>query len=273
MAEPIAITDHDDPRLEEYKALTDASLRQQMEGDVVCIAEGALVVARLLRSRYPMRSALIAEDKWRRLGALGGALVADPAPVYLVPFEVMYRVTGFPIHRGVLASATRLVQPRPEALWREATCLAVLEGINDHENLGSIFRSAAALGVDGVLLDPTCCDPLYRRSIRVSMGEVFGVPFTRLEPWPDAIAHVRAAGFTVIALSPHRGATSIASLERPKRTAILLGAEGPGLTREALAAADLRARIPMAPSVDSLGVANAAAIAFHHLGGRADTAR
>ncbi len=105
------------------------------------------------------------------------------------------------------------------------------------------------------------------------MGEVFGVPFTRLAPWPDAIAHLRAAGFTVIALSPHAGATSITSLERPTRTAILLGAEGPGLTREALAAADQRARIPMAPSVDSLGVASAAAIAFHHLGSRADSAR
>jgi tRNA G18 (ribose-2'-O)-methylase SpoU len=151
-------------------------------------------------------------------------------------------------------------------LWRQASCLAVLEGINDHENLGSIIRSAAALGVDGLLLDPTCCDPLYRRTIRVSMGEVFGLPMARLEPWPDAIAHLRLAGFTVVALSPHRGAAPITSIERPARPAILLGAERPGLTKEALAAADHCLRIPMMSYIDSLGVAAAAAIAFHHFG-------
>jgi tRNA G18 (ribose-2'-O)-methylase SpoU len=220
-----------------------------------------------------MRSALIAETKWQRLGPLGAALVAHPAPVYLAPLDVMSRVAGFAIHRGVLAAATRLVPPQPEALWRQASCLAVLEGINDHENLGSIIRSAAALGIDGLLLDPTCCDPLYRRTIRVSMGEVFGLPFARLHPWPDAIAHVRLAGFSVVALSPHRGAATIASIERPARPAILLGAEGPGLTKEALAAADHRVRIPMAPYIDSLGVAAAAAIAFHHFGGRSEPPR
>jgi tRNA G18 (ribose-2'-O)-methylase SpoU len=266
MASPTMIDDPTDPRLEEYTALNDAVLRQQIEGDTLCIAEGALVVSRVLRSRYPLRSALIAESRWSSLGPLGAALAAHPAPVYVAPLGVMSRVAGFAIHRGVVAAVTRLAPPPLDALLRKASCLAVLEGINDHENLGSIIRSAAALGVDGLLLDPTCCDPLYRRAIRVSMGEVFGLPFSRLEPWPDALAQVRLAGFTVVALTPHGEAEPITSIERPARPAVLLGSEGPGLTENARDAADRRVRIPMTPNLDSLGVAAAAAIAFHHFG-------
>jgi tRNA G18 (ribose-2'-O)-methylase SpoU len=143
----------------------------------------------------------------------------------------------------------------------------VIEGVNDHENLGGIFRSARALGVDGVLLSPSCADPLYRRSVRVSMGEVFAVPYARLAPWPSALAEVRAAGFRLLALTPAAHALPIQRLDTAsrERTALLLGAEGPGLSRAALAAADAAVAIPMRNGVDSLNVATAAAVAFWEL--------
>jgi len=145
--------------------------------------------------------------------------------------------------------------------------LAVLEGINDHENLGALFRNAAALGVDAVLLGPGCADPLYRRSVRVSMGEVFAVPYARLAPWPGALDEVRAAGYTLLALTPAHGAVPLQRLPAAarRRPALLLGAEGPGLSRAALAASDLRVAIPMRNGVDSLNVAAAAAVAFWEL--------
>ena len=150
---------------------------------------------------------------------------------------------------------------------RSARVLAVLEGVNDHENLGALFRNAAGFGIDGVVLDPTTADPLYRRSVRVSMGHVLGVPWTRFPAWPEGLDEVRAAGFTVVALTPAPGSESIEDLaaDPPERVALLVGAEGPGLSDAALAAADRRVRIPLSSSVDSLNVATAAAIAFHRL--------
>jgi tRNA G18 (ribose-2'-O)-methylase SpoU len=149
--------------------------------------------------------------------------------------------------------------------------VAILEDVNNHTNLGAIFRGAAALGVDGVLLSPSCADPLYRRSVRVSMGEVFAVPYARLEPWPAALAEVRAAGFTVLALTPSADSVPLQRLDAAARDrpALLLGAEGAGLSRQALAASDLRVAIPMRRGVDSLNVAAAAAVAFWELA-RAD---
>jgi tRNA G18 (ribose-2'-O)-methylase SpoU len=174
---------------------------------------------------------------------------------------------GFHLNRGVLAVADGAAPPDPLALAASARLLAVAEGINDHENLGSLFRNAAALGVDGVLLGPRCADPLYRRSVRVSMGHVLRVPFAALPgEWPGSLDALRAAGLTVVALTPAPDAVPLAAAGLAgTRTALLLGAEGPGLSAAALGAADLRVRIPMATGVDSLNVATAAAVAFHEV--------
>ncbi len=262
MSAPTTIHDPGDPRLAEYRALNDAALRRSIEGDDVCIAEGAFVVARLLGSSYPMRSALVAESKWDSLGALARALAAHPSPLYLAPQSVMNEIAGFDIHRGVLASATRPAARDAAAVLAEAPVVALLEGINDHENMGVIFRNADALGIDAVLLDPTCCDPLYRRAIRVSMGAIFDVPFARVAG-PGALD-----GRVSIALTPS-GDVDLEQIDPPDRVAIVLGAEGPGLSPVLLAACHHRARIGMRPGVDSIGVASASAIAFHHFGGRA----
>ncbi|HTN81115.1 MAG TPA: RNA methyltransferase, partial [Acidimicrobiales bacterium] len=245
MSAATSIDDPDDPRLADYRALNDAALRRSVEGDTVCIAEGAFVVERLLRSPFAVRSFLVSERRWPSLGELGRAVETHEAPTFVVPQRVMNAVAGFDIHRGVLAAATR---PRPPALsdvLEKAEVVAVLEGINDHENMGVIFRNADALGVDAVVLDPTCCDPLYRRSIRVSMGATFALPFTRFTDLDDL------AGFTLVALSP-TGDRSLDDVEAD-RVAIVLGAEGQGLRATTLAACDVRARIPMREGVDSLG--------------------
>ena len=224
----------------------------------MCIAEGALVVDRLLHSPFSVRSFLVSERRWPALGPLATALAAHPAPTYLASQAVLNGIAGFDIHRGVLASATRPVTPTARDVLEAAAAVAVLEGINDHENMGVIFRNADALGIDAVLLDPTCCDPLYRRAIRVSMGAALVVPFARLATLDEL------AGFTLVALSP-AGEHGLSDVHAD-RVAVLLGAEGPGLSERTLATGDLRVRIPMRPGVDSLGVGSASAIAFHYFG-------
>jgi tRNA G18 (ribose-2'-O)-methylase SpoU len=176
------------------------------------------------------------------------------------------------VTRGVLASADRGPAPSVGALLAAARRIAVLEGLNDFENLGALFRNGSAFGLDAVLLDERCADPLYRRSVRVSMGHVLRVPFAvLLDPWPDALGAVRDAGFELLALTPAADAVPLPQVTPAERVAVLLGAEGPGLSPGALAAADLRVRIPMAPGVDSLNVATAGAVAFAQLfGGRLD---
>ncbi len=153
----------------------------------------------------------------------------------------------------------------PLTLLREACTVAILEGLNDHENIGALFRNAAALGVDAVLLSPDCADPLYRRSVRVSMGCVLRLPFATAAPWPSALGAVAAEGFELVALTPRPDADPVSVLDGERRVAIMVGAEGPGLSEAALAVANRRVRIPMRPGVDSLNVATAAAIAFHRL--------
>ncbi len=261
MSAPTIIHDPKDPRLAEYRTLNDAGLRQSIEGDDVCIAESALVVARLLGSPYPMRSALVSESRWDSLGRLASDLAAHPSPIYVAAQPVMNEIVGFDIHRGVLAAATRPSPRDPDAVLADARVVAVLEGINDHENMGVIFRNADALGVDAVLLDPTCCDPHYRRAIRVSMGAIFDVPFARLATLQPI------DGWTMVALTPS-GDEELPQIDGPDRIALLLGAEGPGLTAAALAGCHHRVRIGMRPGVDSIGVASASAIAFHHFGRR-----
>lgn len=263
MATITPVDDAADPRLDDYRDLTSADRRPDRPGGRgLVIAEGVVVVRRLLDSPYPVRSVMGVR---RRLDELGPDLDAVDVPAYAVDADTMATTVGFHLNRGVLAVADRARPVDAAALARSARVLAVCEAVNDHENLGSLFRNAAALGVDGVLLGPRCSDPLYRRSVRVSMGHVLRVPFAELPgPWPAALDDLRAAGLTVAALTPAPTAVPLAAAGLAgRRTALLLGAEGPGLTAEALAAADLAVRIPMASGVDSLNVATAAAIAFH----------
>lgn len=260
------VDDPADPRIDDYRDLTTADRRPDRPGGRgLVIAEGVVVVRRLIDSPYPVRSVLGVP---RRLEELAPDLDGLDVPAYATDADVMATAVGFHLNRGVLAVADRAAPVDPVLLASRARCLAVLEGVNDHENLGSIFRNAAALGVDGVLLGPRCADPLYRRSVRVSMGHVLRVPFGVLpDPWPESLQVLRAAGLRTVALTPAAGSVPLATAGLAgERVAFLLGAEGPGLTDTALAAADLRVRIPMAAGVDSLNVATAAAVAFHAAG-------
>lgn len=259
------ITDPDDPRIADYRALTDVELRTRWEPPHgLFIAEGELVLRRALRAGYPPRSFLVDAKRVDQLADLD----TGDAPVYAATPDVLERATGFHVHRGVLASFRRIPLPTVADLLATARRVVILEDVNNHTNLGAIFRAVAALGVDAVLLSPSCADPLYRRSVRVSMGEVFAVPYAKLEPWPDGLAQVRAAGFTVLAMTPADDAVPIQRLtgDQRARSALLLGAEGPGLSRAALAASDVRVVIPMRRNVDSLNVAAATAVACWELG-------
>ena len=259
---PVEVTDPADLRLADFRDLTDADVRPDRRG--VVIAEGAAVVERLLTSRYQPRAVF---GEASRLDALANTLTDFPdLPVYSADRWLLSDVVGFRLTRGVLASANRAPAPSVADVLAGATRVAVLESLNDFENLGSLFRNSAAFGVDAVLLDGRCADPLYRRSVRVSMGHVLHVPFAVLpDPWPDALETLRESGFTLLALTPRAGAMPLPEVGPPERWAILLGAEGPGLTAAARSTADACVRIPMAPGVDSLNVATAAAVAFAHL--------
>jgi len=256
------VDDAADPRLADFRDLTDADVRPDWRG--VVIAEGVTVVQRLATSPYRTRAVVGVPA---RIDALRPVLEPLDVPVYVVDKWLLSEVVGFRVTRGVLASADRLAPADPAALIARARRLAVLERLNDFENLGALFRNAAAFGVDAVLLDPRCADPLYRRSVRVSMGHVLRVPFAVLpDPWPDALTAVTGAGIPLLALTPKQPATPLRQVSVRDRWAVLLGAEGPGLTEGALAAATHRVRIPMADGVDSLNVATAAAVAFAQLG-------
>jgi tRNA G18 (ribose-2'-O)-methylase SpoU len=257
----LEVTDPDDPRLDEYRFLRTADRRPDRPGGLgLVIAEGVIAVGRMLASHYPVRSMLGVRRKLAELP------IDDlDAPVYVTTAEVMAEVIGFHLNRGVLAMADRPTPPSVIDVVAGARRLAVLEGVGDHENLGALFRNAAALGVDGVLLGTGCADPLYRRSVRVSMGHVLSVPFTALSPWPDGVKVLQDNGFTVIALTPV-GSSTLSEVAVPDKVAVMLGSEGPGLTPEAVAAADVAVRIPMSGGVDSLNVATAGAVAFYALG-------
>jgi tRNA G18 (ribose-2'-O)-methylase SpoU len=250
--------------LDDYRALNDPARRRQVERQGgYFVVEGRFALDALLASPYPVRSVLVAERKADAIRALVGAR----APLLVADDGEMAAVTGFDFHRGVLASADRMPLPAVDRLLDAARIVAVVEGVGDHENLGALFRNAAAFGVHAVLLDPSTADPLYRRSVRVSLGHVLRVPWTRLDGWPGGLGALRDRGFVIAALTPARDAEPLGQLvaDRPERVAVIVGAEGPGLSPGALAAADRRVRIPIVPDVDSLNVATAAAIAFHAL--------
>jgi len=220
------------------------------------VAESPHVVRRVVGAAREVRSLLLTPGAAE---ALADVVAGLDAPVYVAPRAVLEQVVGFDLHRGALAAVARPPLPPLDEVLRGAALVAALEGLNDHENLGVLFRNAAAFGVDAVVLDDRCADPLYRRTVRVSIGHACTVPWTRYRRLTD----LRAAGFALVALTP-TGEHPVDRFSWPKRSAVVLGAEGPGLSDASLAEADARVRIPMRPGVDSLNVATAAAIAFHH---------
>ena len=260
----VDVTDPADPRLDDFRDLNSVDRRPDLpSGKGLVIAEGVLVVQRMLASRFTPR-ALLGTD--RRLAELGADLHGVSAPYYRVEADVMAEVVGFHLNRGVLASASRAAELSVAQVLDGARTVAVLEGVNDHENLGSIFRNAAGLGVDAVIFGSGCADPLYRRAVRVSMGHALLVPFARAARWPADLHVLRDAGFRLLAMTPDAGAPRLADAMdglADGKVAILVGAEGPGLQEHTMRASDVRVRIPMAMGTDSLNVATAAALAFY----------
>jgi tRNA G18 (ribose-2'-O)-methylase SpoU len=263
VASMVTVDSADDPRVADYVRLTDVHLRRSLEVQHgLFIAEGEKVIRRALGAGYPVRSLLVTPERLAGLGDLVGSLAA---PVYVVAPQVAEALTGYQVHRGALASMQRRPLPALAEVLAGARRVVVLEDMVDHANVGAIFRCAAGLGIDAVLLAPRCADPLYRRSVKVSMGAVFAVPFTRLPDWRSGLAELRAAGFRLLALTPSADAVPVDEITFRGRLALLLGTEGDGLSARWLEAADAQVRIPMRGGVDSLNVAAAAAIACYLL--------
>jgi tRNA G18 (ribose-2'-O)-methylase SpoU len=260
------ITDPRDPRVREFVGLTDLALRTRSEPELgLYLAESEKVIRRALAAGHQPISYLMAPRWLTDLADLVAAAEVAGVPVYVGAPDVLEALTGFHLHRGAIAAMRRPDLPSVDAVLAGASRVAVLEDIVDHTNVGAIIRSCAALGVDAVLVSPRCADPLYRRSIRVSMGTVFQVPWTRLTPWPGGIKALPDKGFVVAGLTLSPDAVSLDELatDPPERLALVLGTEGDGLSPSVSALADLRVRIPMGGGVDSLNVAAAAAVAFY----------
>lgn len=258
----VPIDDPADPALVDYIGLTDVVLRRLAEpAGGLYIAESTKVIARALAAGHRPRSVLL-QQKW--LDELTPLLMDHDIPVFLAPADVLEQITGFVMHRGALAAMHRPELPAVAELLRDARRIVVLEDIVDHTNVGAIFRAVAGLGADAVLVTPRCADPFYRRSVRVSMGTVLQVPWTRIADWPDGASQLHDAGFTIAALALTEGAVTLDALaaDPPERVALLLGTEGDGLSRGALEGSDLVVTIPMARGVDSLNVAAASAVAL-----------
>jgi tRNA G18 (ribose-2'-O)-methylase SpoU len=264
----VEVDDPDDPRLSDYRSLTDVALRTRLEPPHgLFIAEGALVIERALAAGYLLRSSLMSPIWLDRTAA---SLAPSDAPVYVGSDALLRTVTGFHVHRGALAAVHRRPLPEFAELLTACRRLVVIEDLVNHTNLGAIFRAAAALGMDGVVLSPSSADPLYRRSVRVSMGAVFGVPYARAPRWPGALEDLQTQGFRVLALTPAPDAVALGQLryDADQPLAVVLGTEGAGLSAGAALLADERVRIPMMAGIDSLNVASAAAVAFWVLGER-----
>lgn len=261
----VLIDDLDHEGLDDYTSLTDVALRRVQEpAGGLYIAESTKVIRRALEAGHRPRSVLL-QDKW--LGDVAPFLEGHDVTVYIAEPELLERIVGFNLHRGALAAMHRPPLPDPAELLRDSRRVVVLEDIADHTNVGAIFRSVAALGADAVLITPRCADPLYRRSVRVSMGTVLQVPWTRLPDWPEAGALLHDAGHEIVALALRDDAVGLDEYAgtAPDRVALLLGAEGDGLSDRAIAHADRVVRIPMRPGVDSLNVASASAVALWEL--------
>lgn len=264
--DPQPITDIDDRRVADYRSLTDVSLRRRKEtAEGLFMAESHQVIGRALVAGYPIRSVLTTPRWLEAVEQLG---LPEGTAVLVAEDSLVNAITGYRVHRGALAAMSRTPLPSVHDVVRHARRIVVMEGIVDHTNVGAVFRSAAGLGFDAVLVDPTCADPLYRRSVRVSMGAVFSVPWTRADAWPATLTELAASGWELLALTPRPEAESLAmvAVDPPERLVLLIGSEGPGLSPEALAAVTRHVRIPMAGRVDSLNVAAAAAVACYALG-------
>lgn len=268
MASLVPVSDPADPRLADYVRLRDVNLRKSLEAEHgLFVAEGEKVIRRAVAAGHPVRSLLMAR-RW--FEPLADVLADVDAPVYVGDDAAMESITGFQVHRGALASLERLPLPTVDAVLTGARRVIVCEDIVDHTNLGAIFRCAAALGVDAAVLAPRCADPLYRRSVKVSMGAVFALPYARMSDRRDGLSALRDRGFQLLALTPAPDAEPIDDVKAAGRRALLLGSEGDGLSSRWLAEADHRVRIPMdeaalARGVDSLNVVAAAAIACYRL--------
>lgn len=279
------IHDPNDPRIEPYRNQKDAWLKaahnpdapntdsSQPDKDPLFISEGSLVLEHHIASPYPLHSILIAESKVESHADLL-ASVPQTVPIYTATRAILDQITGYPIHRGLLAAGHRIPNPPLANLLQSARALVILEDLANHDNLGSVFRSVAALCGTGVpvLLSPRCCDPLYRKSLRVSMGHALTIPFTQTEnqsDWIPTLTAVQAAGFTTLALTPARDALDIDQIAKntsqSSKLALMLGAEGPGLTPESIQAASHKVKIPLASTADSLNISVAAAVALHRL--------
>jgi len=258
----IEIDDPADPRLADYRDLRDVQLRQHLEAEHgLFLAEGEKVVRRAVEGGFTPRSFLMA-PRW--LAGLDDVLTAYDAPVYVVSEALAEEVTGFHVHRGALASLQRRPLPSVGEVLEGARSVLVLEDLVDHTNVGAVFRSGAALGFDAVLLAPRCADPLYRRSIKVGMGAVFALPWTRLPDWHGALPDLSARGFTTVALTLAADSRPIEeAVSGVERLALVLGSEGHGLSERWEESADRRAIIPMSAGIDSLNVAAASAVACY----------
>ena len=258
----ITIARADDALLDDYRSLSDQAFRRRYEGDELFIAEGYVAIDRLVESGHQVRSVLLAPSRVERFAANATVLEAMGVPVYVAEREVIAEVVGFDLHRGVIACAERRPHRSLDDVLGQARRIAVLEGLNDAENLGAIARAARAFGIDAIAIDTTCTDPYSRRTVRVSMGEVLALPIVRVDRWETVTDRLREAGLETWAMTPGADADDLWSIAVPERVAVCLGAEGPGLGRTVLEGADRRVRIPIAATVDSLNVAQAAAITF-----------
>lgn len=257
----IGVEDAGDGRLADYRLLHDREARRTNEGDPFFIAEGYVAIDKVIESGHSLRSVLLIPSRVARFEQHLDRLERAGVPVYVVDREVVADTVGFAVHRGVLASVERRPLATVRDLTRTCRRVAVLEGLNDPENVGAIARAARALAMDGLLLDRRCTDPYSRRSVRVSMGQILFLPVARADDWTGALGQLVDAGFETWAMTPD-GDDDLWSLAVPERVAVVLGAEGPGLDRSTLAAASRRVRVPIDPTADSLNVGHAAAITF-----------
>ena len=264
MSETIPVGDADDPQVCDFRRLNDQATRREMEGDEYFLSEGWVSIERLTDSGHVFRSVLLSPNRVNRFRPFMDQPELNDVPVYVADRDVMRDIVGFDLPRGVLVSAFRKPLRTVEELAATSDRLIVLEALNDDENVGAIARAARAFDIDGMVLSPTCTDPYHRRTVRVSMGEILHIRVARAAPdeWPSALDTLHTQGFASWAMTPGADAVDLWEADVPERLAIMLGAEGPGLTQAALDVATARVRIPISGSVDSLNVGHTAAITF-----------
>lgn len=256
----VRIDSLDDPRVAGYRSIAD---QHRLDELGVFVAEGRLVVRRLIElQHWEIESILVTSPAIENLNDI---LSHTTAPIYVADQDVMNGIAGFNIHRGCLALVRRgNIATLDRIAAGPLSRILMLEGVNNPDNVGGLFRTAAAFGIELVVLGPNCGDPLYRKAVRTSMAATLAVPFAQARQWPGAIRDLRADGFTVVALTPSLHAAPLEDVRPIPKLALLVGSEGAGLTKEALSAASMSARIPMAAAVDSLNVTTAASIAMYH---------